>query len=133
MIALGVGFGSRCDEDALAELVAAVLAELVAEHDVSPQGGLLATAARKSRSGLLEPVAERLSLTPVYADEQALQALQHAVPGHSARARRAVGLGSVAEAAAMAVLGGDRRLIVPKRRGALATCAAAIGSARRCS
>lgn len=130
MIALGVGFSSRCSEDALTDLVAAVLTELEAEHGVPPSDGLLATAAHKRRGDLLEAVAARLGLAPVYVDHPAMQAAQTRVPGDSPAARQAVGLGSVAEAAAMAVLGDDGRLLVPTRRGVLATCAAATGSPR---
>ena len=130
MIAFGVGFSSRCSEEALADLVGTVLAELEGEHGVSPTGGLLATAAHKRGSGLLEPVAARLDLQPVYADDRPMQAAQSQVLTDSAVARQAVGLGSVAEAAAMAVLSHDRRLIIPMRRAALATCAAATGSPR---
>ena len=121
MIALGVGFNSRCREAELEALVAAALDEVD-----DGGGGLLATALWKRATGLIEPVAARLGLTPVYLDRETLRAQQAAVLTGSRAALAATGLHSVAEAAALAAAGPRARLVLPRRVHGDATCAAAV-------
>ena len=125
MIVLGVGFSTRCSAEELAELVTHVLAQAPAGRGAG-EGGRIATLARKRASGLLEPVAERLGLTPCYLTENELAAVEPRTVA-SPRAAAAVGVGSVAEAAAMAAAGRGARLVVAKTASPLATCAAAEG------
>ncbi|MDN3516459.1 cobalamin biosynthesis protein [Aquisalimonas lutea] len=131
MIALGVGFAGRCTVDELAALVVSVLAELEAEGWAVPPGGPIAAPERKRGAGLLEPVAARFGLSPVYVDHDRLQALQPAASSRSAAAVEATGLASVAEAAALAAAGGYPRLLVPRRARGPATCAAATDAAEQ--
>lgn len=131
MIALGVGFASRCTVDELAALVASVLAELEAEGRGVPPGGPLAASERKRGAGLLEPVAARFGLSPVYIGHDRLRVMQPAAPSRSAAAREATGLASVAEAAALAAAGGSTRLLVARRARGPATCAAAADAAEQ--
>lgn len=125
VIALGVGFASRCTVDELASLVASVLAELEAGGRAVPPGERIAAPERKRGAGLLEPVAARFGLAPVYVARERLQAMQPATSSRSAAAREATSLASVAEAAALAAAGGSARLLVARRARGPATCAAA--------
>ncbi|MFP4615120.1 MAG: cobalamin biosynthesis protein [Thiohalorhabdus sp.] len=122
MIALGVGFSARCTAAELEALAAGVLE--AAPGDPGPHR--IATLERKRASGLLEAVAERLDLTPLYLSPEDLAPFQEGL-AHSVRAGAAVGLTSVAEAAALAAAGTDARLVVAKTASPRATCAAAIG------
>lgn len=126
MIALGVGFSSRCTAADLTALVDAVLAA----SGSGTAAHYLATAERKRGTGLLEAVAGCTGLHAVYIDDAALQAWQTDTRNHSTAAAAAVGVGSVAEAAALAALGDGARLLVPRHTGPAATCAAAIHDGR---
>ena len=127
MIALGVGFSSRCTAADLNALVDAVLA---ASGSDPATARYLATTERKRGTGLLEAVAACTGLHAVYIDDAALQAWQTDTRHHSAAAATAVGVGSVAEAAALAALGAGAQLLVPRRSATAATCAAAIHDGR---
>ncbi|MGM0411879.1 MAG: cobalamin biosynthesis protein [Pseudomonadota bacterium] len=124
MIALGVGFSSRCEARDLVELATGVWQALPA--DTRADGGRIATLARKRDSGLLEEVAHRLGLEPIYLEASELAPFQ---PGltPSAAAEAAVGLASVAEAAALAAAGPDATLLTGRTTSGGATCAAARG------
>lgn len=123
MIALGVGYTSRCGAEELSELVAEVMGRAWGGWEVGA-GGRLATLERKRAGGLLELVAERLTLTPVYLTETELAAVRTAT-APSDRVAAAVGTGSVAEAAALAAAGPGAHLVVAKTTSGQASCAAA--------
>ncbi|MFB6260725.1 MAG: cobalamin biosynthesis protein [Thiohalorhabdaceae bacterium] len=71
-------------------------------------------------------MAERLGLAPCYLTESELAAVEAAV-GSSPLTAETVGVGSVAEAAALAAAGPGGRLVVERVTSPLATCAAAEG------
>lgn len=119
MIALGVGYTSRCSAEELAGLAEAVLQRAQCEG----AGGYIATLARKRGDGLLEVVAARLGLTPAYLTVAELEVVQSG--RGSPRVASAVGTGSVAEAAALAAAGLGATLVVAKSASRQATCAAA--------
>jgi cobalamin biosynthesis protein CbiG len=123
MIALGVGYTSRCGAEELARLAEDVLQRAQGEG----ASGYVATLERKCVGGLLEVVAARLALTPVYVTEVELAGVGTAT-GSSDRVAAAVGTGSVAEAAALAAAGPGAVLEVAKTASRQATCAAARGS-----
>lgn len=124
MIALGVGFASRCDAPELADLAAGVWRQVPAGQ--GPTGpACIATLARKRESGLLEMVAARLNLAPLYLETADLAPFQEG-RSLSPRAEAEVGAGSVAEAAALAAAGPGARLVVAKTASPHATCAAAL-------
>ncbi|SFD16912.1 cobalt-precorrin 5A hydrolase [Thiohalospira halophila DSM 15071] len=124
MIALGVGFSSRCEARDLVELATGVWQALPA--DARRDGGRIATLAHKRDSGLLEAAARQMGLEPVYLEPPDLAPFQ---PGRtpSAAAEAAVGLASVAEAAALAAAGPDATLLTGRTTSGGATCAAARG------
>lgn len=127
MIALGVGFASRCTATELGALVAEVMAGTGASMD----GAVLAVPERKRGAVIVEPVAARYALALVFISDAALRARQGEGLTVSLPAQMAVGLHTVAEAAALAAAGPDARLLVPRRTRGLATCAAARGDGRR--
>ncbi len=129
MIALGVGFASRCTGNELAAVVTAVLAEVPGLLDAHAGAGRLAAPAHKRHAGLLEPVARDLGLTPVYVTRDQLSVWQPATVTRSRLAEAAVGLPAVAEAAALAAAGPGARLCVPRRTAGPATCALALTDA----
>lgn len=124
MIALGVGFSSRCTVAELRELVA----EVIAAAGAPSHRGLLAVPERKRGSGIVEPVAAQCGLALDYIPEERLRAWQDEAPTVSHRAQATIGLHSVAEAAALAAAGDGARLIVARRTRRLASCAAACAS-----
>ncbi|SEO99735.1 cobalt-precorrin 5A hydrolase [Aquisalimonas asiatica] len=129
MIALGVGFASRCTENELAAVVMAVLEEVPGLLDAHAGVARLAAPAHKRPAGLLEPVAGRVGLSPVYVTRDQLSAWQPATVTRSRLAEAAVGLPAVAEAAALAAAGPGARLLIPRRTAGPATCALALTDA----
>lgn len=127
MIVFGVGFASACTADELMCLVRAVRAEAAASVPRPPQG-FIATLIDKRGAGVLETVARELELWPRYLSREALQLEQHETTRLSPVAAREVGVGAVAEAAALAVAGASGQLLVPRRQSGRATCAAAISA-----
>ncbi|MEF8793186.1 cobalamin biosynthesis protein [Thiohalorhabdus sp.] len=123
VIALGVGFSTRCDVEELAGLAAGVLRQALGEGR-TPSAGVIATLERKRDGGLLEPVAVRLGLKPLYLSPEGLAPFQEGME-LSGSAAAAAGVGSVAEASALAAAGPGARLVVAKTTSSLASCAAA--------
>lgn len=126
----GVGFASACTAGELEALVREVLAEA---HAMLRAGGgeaieirQLAAPGHKGDSPVLWTAARDLELEPVFASAAALAAREAALSTESARSRAAAGVGSVAEAAALAVAGDGARLLLPRRLSARASCAVAV-------
>ncbi len=134
MIAVGVGFSSRCSAAALEALVAAVLAAA----GRTGAGGYLASHPRRRGSGLVEAVAAATGLVVRYPSPAALARWQGATTVASAPAQAALGVASVAEAAALAALadhatgGGVPVLRIHRRTGAGATAAVATLDTPNC-
>ena len=90
---------------------------------------LLATAAsRASEAGFLD-AAHRLGVEPLGVAPECLRTTSPQVRTHSERVLALFGVGSVAEAAALAAAGPAARLVVPRIAIGRATCAIARGSA----
>lgn len=81
---------------------------------------------RSAESGILE-AAETLGLPILWIGREALKGEQGRCLTRSARAKREVGLASVAEAAALAATGPAGRLVLPRIAAGGVTCALAEG------
>ncbi|AKJ94723.1 cobalamin biosynthesis protein [Thioalkalivibrio versutus] len=125
----GVGFASACTARELEGLIRTVLAEARAVLEAECAGVIeireLAAPAHKRDSGMLATVARELELELVFPSASALVDCDEEVLTESARARTTAGVGSVAEAAALAAAGEGARLLLPRRLSARASCAVA--------
>ncbi|KQT19355.1 precorrin methylase [Methylobacterium sp. Leaf399] len=118
----GVGFRHATQPDEIAALVRAAL-----EAAGADPGDLRALATASDRAG--EPAVVRaarlLGVALVAIAPADLIAVDDRVPTRSARIAASRGVGSVAEAAALAAAGAGGRLVVARMVGAGATCALA--------
>jgi len=123
MSALVAGLG--CRKGVVVEALYGVVA--TALHHAGQQQRdlvLLAVPAFKQRSGF-DLVAQRLGVPLALVEVEDLEAVQAACLTHSSVAQQAVGLGSVAEAVALAAAGPGARLLGPRIALDGATCALA--------
>ncbi len=120
VIAAGVGCRSGCPGAEIAGLVRAVAAEAGVNAD------LLAAPLRKRHEAGLRDAADLLALPLAFVDDADLAAVQDRTQTRSARVEAAVGVASVAEAAALAAAGPEARLLLPRRSTPRATCALAV-------
>lgn len=122
MIVAGIGCTTLCPA---ADIVAAI-------RMAAAQSGATVTvvAAPRFKSGhaALRAAARELGLDIVLIDDGALRAVQPDCPTHSEAALRSTGLGSVAEAAALAAAGPQARLILARLIHGGATCALAAAA-----
>jgi cobalt-precorrin 5A hydrolase len=105
-VALGVGFTSRADESALFQALEAACGEGAVD--------VVATAEDKAMQTPLRNAAARLGLSVLPVPEMALKAMGPHVLTCSMRSLSARGVGSVAEAAALAAAGAGARLDGPR-------------------
>ncbi len=120
-VALGIGFSSMADAEAIACAVGQAL---------DRAGGGAATlhaSERKRRSDRLRQAAESLGLALFFHAEAGLRARDGDVVSRSARVEALAGVGSIAEAAALVGAGAGSRLIVPKFSLGGVSCAVAVG------
>jgi cobalt-precorrin 5A hydrolase len=89
----------------------------------------LATLAEKAGEPGLVEAARRLALPIIPCSREAMREVADRIVTRSARALAAVGLPSVAEAAALIAAGASSRLLLPRVTAARATCAIAEGGA----
>lgn len=125
MIAAGIGCRKDCPGEEIAGLLTAAFDEAALDGPARA-GVVLATAERKrDEAGIAE--AGRLLALPlrVVADAD-LVAAQDRVETRSAAVEAAVGVASLAEAAALAAAGPGSRLLLPRRSTPRATCALAV-------
>ncbi len=115
MIVAGIGCRRACPADEIVDLVQR------AGRLAAPPDALAAPDFKRDEPGLLE-AARRLGLDLVFVATDAMAAVQPGCVTCSAKALRATGLASVAEAAALAHGG---RLLLPRIASARATCALA--------
>ena len=120
LLAIGIGCRRDCPGEAIAALVRQALAGL---PDASPRA-LFTISDKQGQAGPLE-AARILGLPLAYLDRDALAAAMPRVQTHSSRAKILFGVGSVAEAAALAGAGPGARLLAPRIAGGGATCAVA--------
>ena len=85
--------------------------------------------ARRTKPGLIA-AASALNLPLRFLPLEALRAVADQITVHSEAAQNALGLPSVAEAAALAGAGKGARLLVPRIKGEGVTCAIAEGEGR---
>jgi cobalt-precorrin 5A hydrolase len=124
MIVAGLGFRHGATAREILDLVARALAEA---RMAPPDLDALATlAARAGEPGFRE-AAECLDLPALAAQAQDVAAAAPGVVTHSPRVAALHGIGSVAEAAALAGAGMGARLILPRIASARVTCALAKG------
>ncbi|MBP2291631.1 cobalamin biosynthesis protein [Azospirillum rugosum] len=120
MIAAGIGCRSGCPGAEIAGLVRAALDEAGVGADV------LAAPVRKRFEAGLREAADLLALPLAFVEDAELAAVQDRTQTRSARVEAAVGVASVAEAAALAAAGPGAHLLLPRRSTPRATCALAI-------
>lgn len=118
----GIGTRRGCDS---AEIVALVRQACAAVGQ--PVTALAAPSFKRKEAGLLR-AATVLGVELLFVDDHELRVAQPDCVTHSTVAERAVGFSSIAEAAALAGAAPHARLILPRIRGASATCALAEGS-----
>lgn len=126
MIAAGVGFRRSASADEIVSLVETAIARARLSE------GTLHRLATIEALAVLPAFAEasrRLAVKAIAIDDIALRAAAPHVSTQSARSMMAHGVGSIAEAAALAAGGFDTRLILTRISSASVTCALAQGEA----
>jgi cobalt-precorrin 5A hydrolase len=113
--AIGFGCSTRATSEDLLCLIHSVLVSI-------PPDSILATLGR--RAGIGRAIADALGLRLVVFSAEELASVAN-VTSQSERAYARTQTGSVAEAAALASLGPQAKLVVNKRKGRLCTCAVA--------
>lgn len=126
-LAIGIGLRSGASGDAVAALVEAAIAQaraLAPQADIG-HAGLFTVESKRGEPGL-HAAAERLALLLTFLPREALAAAGGGVQTQSALSLAHYGVGSVAEAAALAGAGPDSALLAPRLTGSGVTCAVAI-------
>jgi cobalt-precorrin 5A hydrolase len=121
-VAVGVGFSTLATAEAIARGVRLALERAGKTTDA------LHTSARKRDSAPLKQAADALSLRLVFHEEADLQKRDAEVVSRSSLVMTLTGVGSLAEAAALAGAGETARLIVEKFSLNGVSCAVAIAS-----
>ncbi|WP_245986037.1 cobalamin biosynthesis protein [Azospirillum thermophilum] len=121
----GIGCRTGCGGEEIAGLLTACLDEAAVPAEARAAVRMAAPDRKRTEAGIAE-AAGRLGLALVFVPQAELAAVQDRVATRSAAVRTAVGLDSVAEAAALAAAGPGSRLLLPRRATARATCALAI-------
>jgi cobalt-precorrin 5A hydrolase len=123
MIAAGIG----CKRGtAASDIEAAIRAALASARIEADALDVIATIEAKSAEAGIRTAAEKFGVTLVVVTELVLAAANDRVETHSQRVAALAGVGSVAEAAALAAAGPASKLIVPRRIVGAATCALAV-------
>jgi len=122
MIVAGIGFRRSVAADEIVALVELALDRASLARDAL---GRLATIAALAETPAFTEAARRLNVTAMPVTESALAAAAPHVHTQSERSLAAHGVGSVAEAAALAAAGPDADLILERIASASATCALA--------
>jgi cobalt-precorrin 5A hydrolase len=118
-----IGIGARRDVDA-GEL-ASLVREVAAQHGVELQSATLVTIeARRDEPGFRD-AARLLDMAALFLSLENLRARDSDVLTRSARVEELLGVGSVAEAAALAGAGGGSFLLAPRVATTRLTCAIA--------
>ena len=125
IIAAGIGCRAGCPGAEIAGLVRAAFDEAALDEAARGAVRLAAPMRKQSEAGVAE-AARLLALPLHFIDDSALADAQDRVRTRSARVEAAVGVASVAEAAALAAAGPDSTLLLPRRSTPRATCALAI-------
>jgi cobalt-precorrin 5A hydrolase len=127
MIAAGIG----CKRGApAADIEAAIRAALLRADVAADALNAIATIEAKSAEAGIRAAAQALGIAVVIVPERELVAAGARVTTRSERALAFAGVGSVAEAAALAAAGPSARLIAPRLVVGAATCALAASPPR---
>ena len=119
----GIGFRRGTGADEIASLIARALGEIGAAHtDLA----VIATAADRAGEPAIRQAAQAFGLSPRPVEPASLEACDARIVTRSARIERLRGVGSLAEAAALAVAGPNSHLALPRIASGGATCALAI-------
>ncbi|AYO85721.1 precorrin methylase [Methylobacterium brachiatum] len=122
-IVAGIGFRRGTSAEEIAALIACALGTIGAGRtDLAA----VATAADRAADPSICQAAAAFGLSPRPVEAPALEACDTRVVTRSARIARLRGVGSLAEAAALAAAGPESRLALPRIASAGATCALAI-------
>jgi cobalt-precorrin 5A hydrolase len=124
IIAIGIGCRKGCPGDGLIALISQALAEWpqhVPEHGVRK---LFTIDDKRDEAGIRQ-AADLLGVELVFLSRNQLNAVMPRTKTYSARAQELFGIGSVAEASALAGAGDNAVLIVPRISSDHATCAIA--------
>ena len=125
----GIGFRAGTLPDEIATLLRQALATLPNRTVLAA----IATAADRADEAPIRIAAAAFGLVPIPLQPAALAAVDSAVPTRSARIEASRGIGSVAEAAALAAAGEGGRLVLHRIASAGATCALAMTAASAAS
>lgn len=120
MIVIGIGCRRGAPVQAILDTIAAARAKIPATADI-----ILCSGELKSAEAGLKAAAERLGTDLIFLPMATLRDVDHRCETRSEASIAATGLGSMAEAAALAAAGPDSRLIVPRLAGDGVTCAIA--------
>jgi cobalt-precorrin 5A hydrolase len=120
IVAIGVGCRRECAAEAIEALVREALGHV---PDATPLG-LFTIADKQGHAGLAD-AASRLGIDLVFLPRAALRDQAPLVRTHSPRSKSRFGVPSVAEAAALAGVGGGATILVPRIAQGGATCAVA--------
>lgn len=126
LIVAGIGCRRGCAADAIMELIATALSRIGAGTEAL--GALAAPSFKRSEPGIVR-AGHVLGCDIVWISRAALAAPQALCRTHSRSVSRAVGVGSVAEASALAAAGAGGRLLLTRIDNGVATCALAKGAA----
>lgn len=127
MIAAGIGFrNNTTGREILAAIDAGIGKFGKSRHDIS----IIASAGFKSESGILQDVAQTLSVELRLFDQPTLQAYENHTLTVSNQSLAVAGVGSLCEAAALAAMGKNGRLLAARNILGPVTCAFAMGDQR---
>ncbi len=124
MIVLGLGFSSSA---ASADLVSAIDAAISGQKLRRADIGALASADFKRGARCLAEAANELGVDVLFASETALGRVENRIVTRSARSREHSGSDCLCEAAALAVLCENAKLVMPRLVCGPVTCAIALG------
>ena len=122
-VVAGVGFRRNASAEAIDALIRRALA---AAHIAPARVGTIATALDRAADASIRAAAARFGLVPLGLAPDALRAVDAYVPTRSARIERTRGVGSLAEAAALAGAGVGATLVAPRIDDGAVTCALAL-------
>lgn len=122
-LAAGIGFRRGAAAD---EIVALIRQALAARGDGTTDLSVIATAGDRAGEAAIREAAAAFGLVPTGIAPAAMIAVDARVPTRSGRIEASRGVGSVAEAAALAAAGPDGTLVLARIATASVTCALAL-------
>lgn len=126
MIGIGIGCRSGARKEAILDIIAEALARTA---PIGKAKMLFTFIGRKDEEGLAAAAAD-LGLPLVFLSREELKSVADKIATRSEAAEKALGIASVAEAAALAGCGPGAHLLLPRIAGDGVTCAIAQGDGR---